>query len=273
MNAIGQNCHLQRLGSGRVVVTSANTGFWMVDGLYEGHAPFQVIRSVNQPDRVIVPLPSEITDIVRPVGPPPSPVLTDFYYFTGFDYEYKETVDGVADPDWKTSSFGGTPYMIDSGWQNGGQEGSMFITVVTGDGINVLKINDWWFHKLASEKPSGWVPGDDLGPGPPWFNGAGTYRISFDVVELLSTAVGSGASWELVDSESTETIDFEITVNEDATIVNTGMMTSGGALSYDASFSSYTIDRTWEATDTVVILEPGGTRNRYNFQNLRFEAV
>lgn len=71
MNAIGQNCHLQRLGSGRVVVTSANTGFWMVDGLYEGASPFQVVRSVNQPDRVIVPLPSEITDIVTPFVPPP----------------------------------------------------------------------------------------------------------------------------------------------------------------------------------------------------------
>lgn len=69
MNPIGQNCHLQRLGSGRYVVTSANTGLWMVDGLYEGPSPFQVIRSVNQPDRVIVPLPSQIPDIVTPIAP------------------------------------------------------------------------------------------------------------------------------------------------------------------------------------------------------------
>ncbi len=61
---LGQNCHLQRLGSGRFVVTSRNTGLWMVDGLYEGEAPFQVIRTQGSADRVIVAPPVE--DVVAP---------------------------------------------------------------------------------------------------------------------------------------------------------------------------------------------------------------
>jgi hypothetical protein len=80
MKPIGQNCHLQPLGDGKIIVTSRNTGFWMIDGQYAGPGPFEVVRSVNNPDRVIVPLTSEsdITDIVTPFVPPPEPPVLTF---------------------------------------------------------------------------------------------------------------------------------------------------------------------------------------------------
>lgn len=77
----GQNCHLQRLGSGRFVVTSSNTGLWMVDGLYEGPAPFRVIRRAGAADVVVADAVVQMTEnrgpLVTPIVDPGLPYTTE----------------------------------------------------------------------------------------------------------------------------------------------------------------------------------------------------
>lgn len=270
LRPIGKGCHVNLLRSGmRHVVPFPNANPQgrgvLHDRPYFSSVPFLVTRTRGMPDVVsmdLLPNPADLAPVTPPV------ILTDFYFFVWFDFQYKSQVAGIPDTvytDVEESNF--TTYLDGAGFghPNGGTQ---FLEVDTGDGIywdwHLTRIH---LHGIASAKPSGWVPTDPLGPAP-WYNASGNYEVSFDVYQLTTYP-------DLTDDRVLlETVTTTIAVNPAATNTPGAFITDEDDLPYDASYGSTALDRTWTYSDTL-IPDPGGSGSRisYEFENLRFVAV
>ena len=208
MKPIGQNCHLQPLGDGQIIVTSRNTGFWKVDGQYAGPGPFEVVRSINNPDRVIVPLSSEVTDIVTPGVPD----LNYYCFSMAGDWT---TVGTTAFADGTYYPLLGQDHGDPTAWNPLGNyqvagdygpsatrefHGSFIGTTVEDTTLSQMAPYDEgdtvftletlylgkWLISYADTAPAGYAPMEPAAPDGPWYKSrAGTFSVKFDVWQTV----------------------------------------------------------------------------------------